>query len=251
MKRRKLFAALLTGSGLSALVSPKANAAEPTVERDPRFDHLGELRFAEDPDPENKLALATRERLNNYVQNGTLVPNVELQDQDGKTVRFYDDCVKGKIVLINFMYTKCRGKCPLVHRNLVEVQTLLGDRLGKDFQFISISIDPEEDSPAVLKEYMANHEVKGGWTFLTGTKAVIEQLRRGLGFVDPDPVLDENRINHAGVVLYGNEPANRWAACPGQSKPEDIVFYLSRVQTGALRYPSGPVRIDESASNPS
>jgi protein SCO1/2 len=249
MNRRKLFAAL-TGGGLGALALRDARAEElaSASDSDPAFAHLGRMNFADDPDPDNALSLHSREHLNHYVQHGTFIPNAELLDQDGKTVRFYQDCVKGKIVLINFMYTKCRGKCPLVSRNLLKVQELLGDRLGKDFQFYSITISPEEDTPEVLKAYMESHEVRPGWTFLTGNKETIEHLRRALGFIDPDPELDAERTNHAGVVLYGNEPINRWAACPGQSAPEDIVFYLSRAQNGALRYPTGPARLIDNST---
>jgi protein SCO1 len=245
MNRRKLFAAIFTGAGLGTVASAPAQPVAEALERDPLLANIGELRFAEDPDPGNPLAINTREHLNHYVQHGTFIPNLELLNQDGQTVHFYEDCVKGKIVLINFMYTKCRGKCPRATRNLTEVQKLLGDRLGKDFHFISISIDPEQDTPEVLTAYMELYEIKTGWTFLTGNKETIEVLRRAMGFIDPDPVLDADRSNHAGVVLYGNEATHRWAACPGQSKPEDIVYYLTRVQTGSVRYPSGPTRLED------
>src|SRR5216684_4327926 len=55
--------------------------------------------------------------------------NAELRAHDGRTVRFYDDLVKGKIVLINFIYTACGDICPGMTQNLAEVQALLGDRV--------------------------------------------------------------------------------------------------------------------------
>jgi len=80
-------------------------------------------------------------------------PNVPLVTQDGKTVHFYADLLKGKMVVINFIYTKCRDSCPMETAKLAQVQRLLGDRVGRDVFFYSISIDPERDTPAELKEY--------------------------------------------------------------------------------------------------
>src|SRR5258705_1642858 len=73
--------------------------------------------------------------------------NTPLITQDGKTVRFYDDLIKGKSVVINFIYTQCGDSCPLETAKLAQVQKLLGDRVGKDIFFYSISIDPKRDSP--------------------------------------------------------------------------------------------------------
>src|SRR6267154_4135366 len=77
--------------------------------------------------------------------------NTPLITQDGKTVRFYDDLIKGKSVVINFIYTQCGDSCPLETAKLAQVQKLLGDRVGKDIFFYSISIDPKRDTPQKLK----------------------------------------------------------------------------------------------------
>src|SRR5260370_4865988 len=74
-------------------------------------------------------------------------PNVTLVTQDGKTVRFYEDLLKGKMVVINFIYTKCRDSCPLETAKLPQTQRLLASRVGRDVFFYSISIDPERDTP--------------------------------------------------------------------------------------------------------
>ena len=80
-------------------------------------------------------------------------PNVELTTQDGEKVKFFDDLIKDKVVVINFIYTSCPDTCPLETAQLVRVQKIMGDRVGKDVFFYSISIDPEKDTPEVLKEY--------------------------------------------------------------------------------------------------
>src|SRR5207244_12655421 len=80
-------------------------------------------------------------------------PNVPLTTHEGKVVRFYDDLLKGKAVAINLIYTHCSASCPLETAKLAQVQRLLGDRVGKDVFFYSISIDPSRDTPEVLKAY--------------------------------------------------------------------------------------------------
>ncbi|MGB5307338.1 MAG: SCO family protein, partial [Arenicellales bacterium] len=103
-------------------------------------------------------------------------PNVTLTTHEGKEVRFFDDVIKDKVVAINFIYTHCPDTCPLETAQLVRVQNILGDRMGKDVFFYSISIDPERDTPEVLREYRERFGAE--WTFLTGNKEDIIQLRQ-------------------------------------------------------------------------
>ena len=150
-------------------------------------------------------------------------PNVVLTTHEGKKVRFYDDLIKDKIVLINCMYAKCDGVCPGITANLVRVQRALGARVGRDIFMYSISLKPEEDTPMMLKHYAEMHHVGPGWLFLTGNPADIELLRRRLGFTNPDPKLDADKTQHIGMVRYGNEPLQLWAACPGLAHASWIV----------------------------
>ncbi len=174
-------------------------------------------------------------------------PNVILTTHEGKKVRFYDDLMHGKVVVVTFMYTRCEGGCLPTTGNLVKVQKLLGDRVGRDIHFYSITLDPERDTPADLKEYAEMHEVGPGWTFLTGSKADCELLRKRLGFVDTDPLLDAKKVEHAGIVLYGNESLDRWAACPALSEPSEIVHYISWVEHPKGEMPKGEARPKEFA----
>ncbi len=161
-------------------------------------------------------------------------PNVDLVTHEGEKVKFYDDVLKGKVVLISFMYTNCDGKCPGITANLVRVQKALGDRAGRDVFMYSISLDPERDTPEVLKDYAGNFSVGPGWTFLTGGPEAIEVVRRKLGYRDRDPRLDKDKSQHSGLVLVGNEPIDRWSACPGQVKPDRILQSVDWV-TGLKR----------------
>ncbi|MEE8431242.1 MAG: copper chaperone PCu(A)C, partial [Candidatus Desulfatibia sp.] len=126
--------------------------------------------------------------------------------QDGENVRFFDDLIKDKVVAINFIYTRCPDTCPLETAQLVRVQNILGDRLGKDVFFYSISIDPENDTPAVLKEY--KQRFKADWTFLTGKKSDIIQLRRKLGLYVEE--IQDGSNNHNVNMIIGNQATGRW-----------------------------------------
>jgi protein SCO1 len=150
-------------------------------------------------------------------------PNFEVTTHEGKKVRFYDDLVKDKIVVINFMYAQCEGICVPITRNLKRVQSLLGKRVGRDIFMYSISLKPEEDNPQKLKHYVQMHRIKPGWTFLTGKPDEIDTLRRKLGFSDAKAKLDKDLTNHIGMIRYGNEARQWWAMCPGQANPPWIV----------------------------
>ena len=156
-------------------------------------------------------------------------PNVVLTSHEGKKVRFYDDLIKDKIVMINFMYAECQGVCPGITANLARVQKLLGQRVGRDTFIYSITLKPERDTPQALKHYAQMHRAGPGWLFLTGAPADVELLRRKLGFTDPDPKRDKDRSNHIGNVRYGNEALMLWAACPGLSKAAAIAEAVSWV----------------------
>jgi protein SCO1/2 len=202
LKRRSLIAAL----GAAPFAVPLLAKAQ-TLDANPKFK-----------------VIPSRERIRQRY-----FPNLVLTTHEGKQVKFYDDLVKDKIVVFNMFYAKCEGICSPVTRNLVRVQNLLGDRVGKDIFFYSFSLKPKEDTVAALKHYAEMHKVKPGWLFLTGTAEDMERLRRKLGFVDPDPEVDKDTSNHIGVLKYGNEPLERWGGCPGMQAPDAIAEAISWV----------------------
>src|SRR5688572_21695664 len=108
------------------------------------------------------------------------ITNVAIVDQDGKRIDFYEDLVKGRVVAINFIYTTCTAICPMQGNQFARLQTMLGDRLGKDVLLISISADPEADSAQKLKTWLSHFGARQGWTFVTGEKSEIDRLSRAL-----------------------------------------------------------------------
>lgn len=155
--------------------------------------------------------------------------NVEVQTHDGRTLRFYDDVMKGKILLINFFFTGCGDICPLMTENLSRVQDLLAPRVGKDIFMVSISLQPEHDTPQVLAAYAKSYAAGPGWLFITGRPDDIELLRHRLGFVDADPAQDADPEQHIGMVRIANEPMHRWAMSPALLEPAALVQAIKRV----------------------
>jgi protein SCO1 len=153
--------------------------------------------------------------------------NVPLRTQDGARVRFYDDLVRDRAVVISFMYTRCNGSCPVTSGRLATLQDRFADRLGRSLTFLSVTLDPEHDGPAQLREYAAAYGARPGWIFLTGATADIETLRRNLGVRDLDPAIDRDRTQHGTVLTFGNDRTGRWAAMPALGT---IPFLASAIQ---------------------
>lgn len=135
-------------------------------------------------------------------------PNVTLTTHEGKSVRFFDDLVKDKVVAINFIYTKCPDSCPLETAKLVTLQKILGDRVGKDVFMYSITIDPANDTPEVLKRHAEQYKVGPGWLFLTGKEEDITLLRKKLGLYQV--AIEEDTLDHSLGFIIGNQRTGRW-----------------------------------------
>jgi cytochrome oxidase Cu insertion factor (SCO1/SenC/PrrC family) len=143
-------------------------------------------------------------------------PNTVLLTQDNKPVHFFEDLLKGKIVLINFMFTTCTGVCPAMTSNLLKVQDYLGERVGRDVNIISISVDPTVDTPEVLKKYTNNYKVKTGWYFLTGKKEDVDLvLRKVGGFV-------KDKSDHTSLLIIGNVETGQWGKVFAMTRPAEI-----------------------------
>ncbi|MGR8931789.1 MAG: SCO family protein [Gammaproteobacteria bacterium] len=156
-------------------------------------------------------------------------PNVELTDQEGHTLRFYDDLIKDKIVAINFIFTHCSDSCPLETASLRRVFRLLGEHMGKDIFFYSISIDPEHDTPEALKEYAQRFKIgsDSGWRFLTGKEADITLLRKKLGLFRSDADA-ENLSDHNTSFIIGNDNTGQWLKRTPFDEPGMLAWLLKR-----------------------
>jgi protein SCO1/2 len=159
-------------------------------------------------------------------------PNVPLTNQDGETLHFYDDVIKGKVVSINFMFTSCGDSCPLETAKLRKVQQMLGEHAGKDVYMYSITVDPDRDTPAALKAYMQKFNIGPGWQFLTGKKEDIDLIRKKLGmYTEDEQQLSDHQIN----FVLGNERTGQWLKRTPFDLPETLVsVLLGRLQQHRL-----------------
>ncbi|MDO8300925.1 SCO family protein [Lacisediminimonas sp.] len=149
--------------------------------------------------------------------------NAILTAHDGRKLRFFDDVLKDKLVVINMMYTTCSGICPASTATVKAVQKALGSRVGRDIFFYSISLRPEFDTPAALRQYRERHDITNSWTFLTGSGKDIDLIRRRLGFYDIDPAVDADLSQHTGMLRIGKVSANRWSMVPSATTSRQIV----------------------------
>lgn len=155
--------------------------------------------------------------------------DVALYTQYGKRVRFYDDLVKDRVVLINFMYSGCGETCPANTAQLAKINEVLGERMGRDITMLSLSIDPVADTPERLKKYWEAFGARPGWFFLTGKPAEIDRLRRELGAYDLDPAIDADPTQHSGLLTIGNDRTDHWTALPLLMDRAQLVSTIVRI----------------------
>ena len=149
------------------------------------------------------------------------IPDVELLDQNGKKIHFYTDLVKGRTVVINFIFTTCTTICPPLGATFARVQKELGDKAGRDVRFISISVDPATDTPERLKAWGAKFHAGDGWTFVTGNKPAVDELLRALG------ASSARREDHSPTILIGNDAQGNWTRTYGLAKTSTLVNIIN------------------------
>ena len=149
--------------------------------------------------------------------------DVELLNQNGEKVRFYTDVLKGKTVIVNAFFTTCTSVCPPMNRNMEKIQEALGDRVGRDVFLVSITVDPEVDTPARLKDYAQKFHAGRGWIFLTGKKENLDWALYKLGqYV-------ETKEDHKTIFIIGNEPTGLWKKAFGMANVAELVQVVESV----------------------
>ena len=149
--------------------------------------------------------------------------DVVLLNQAGKPMRLYSDLIRGRTVIIIPFFTTCTGACPVMNQNLARIQDWLGDRLGKDANIISISVDPATDTVPVLRAYAGQFNARPGWYFLGGKRENVELALTKLGqFV-------ETREDHMNLMIIGNEKTGLWKKAFGLADSESLIRVVDSV----------------------
>jgi protein SCO1/2 len=149
--------------------------------------------------------------------------DVVLLNQNGERMRFYSDLLQNKVVIIDSFFATCQGSCLPMNRNLEKVQEALGDHIGKDVYIISISVDPEVDTPASLKEYAKKLHARPGWYFLTGDKQNVDFALNKLGQYVGD------KQDHLNIFIIGNERTGLWKKAFGLARSDELVKVVESV----------------------
>lgn len=154
---------------------------------------------------------------------GNYFANLKLTDQNGRRVDLYDDLMKDRIVVINSFFATCPGSCPVMSKTFAHLQEQLGDRIGRDVFLISITVDPANDTPPVLKKYAEQWKARPGWLFLTGSSVEVSAALNKIGqYVD-------DRETHKNVILVGNDRTGLWKKLFGLAKPAEIYTSVESV----------------------
>jgi cytochrome oxidase Cu insertion factor (SCO1/SenC/PrrC family) len=154
------------------------------------------------------------------------IPDIEVLDQNGRKIHFYTDLVKGHTVAINFIFTTCTTICPPLGATFARVQKELGDKVGRDVRFISISVDPATDTPERLKAWGAKFHAGDGWTLVTGNKPQVDELLRALG------ASSARREDHSPTILIGNDELGIWTRSYGLAKAGQLAQIINDAMAG-------------------
>ncbi len=208
ISRSVVVATLLTCVGFCAV---PAYAQE--TESDPHAHHREMMNKAE-----KKQAQITRVDLR----------AAQLLDQSGIEVELVEDVIGQRIVVVDFVYTTCTTVCPVLSAVLMQVQGQLGDRLGSEVALVSISVDPQRDTPARLKDYATKMHAGDGWTWLTGEKSVVDEVLKDFGAYTP------NFEDHPAMMLVGDASTGEWSrflGFPGANHIVDKINELAAART--------------------
>jgi len=186
-----------------------------------------DLRLTEQSEAAHELDTPTEITEASLAQSSKMnIPDIEVLDQNGRKLHFYTDLVKGQTVVINFIFTTCTTICPPLGATFARVQKELGDKVGRDVRFISISVDPATDTPERLKAWGAKFHAGEGWTFVTGNKPQVDELLYALG------ASSARREDHSPTVLIGNDAHGTWTRTYGLANTGQLVQIINDMMVG-------------------
>ena len=153
------------------------------------------------------------------------VPDIQVVNQAGEHVRFNSDVVKGRVAVITSFLTNCSAFCPITQEKLAKLAKVLGDKMGREVVFISVSVDPENDTPENMKAWGEKFHVGSGWSLLSGKKEDVEALLKSLGLYVPIPA------RHQSALLIGNQKSG-WSRVSSWSTAEKLAKIVDEHEAG-------------------
>ena len=168
------------------------------------------------------------------------IPDTPMVDQNGRRVRFHTDLVKGRVVAINFIFTRCQTICPTLSTIFGQLQPMDSDR---PVQLISISVDPVNDQPAQLAEWARDIGAGPNWTLVTGEKPDVDDLLKALGAFVAD------KISHTPLILIGDDRTGTWRRLSGITPAEQIKDAIDAVAGRGTRADAAPTPADRGSTS--
>lgn len=143
------------------------------------------------------------------------IPDVELTDADGRPVRLRDLLATNDPVMMNFIFTTCGTICPVMVKVFADVPASLGAQ-AQNLRRVSISIDPDHDTPAQLKAYAKHFKVGDSWKLLTGRTQDIRAVQMAFDSYRGD------KMNHEPLTLIRHAPGMPWVRIDGFANPDEL-----------------------------
>ena len=155
------------------------------------------------------------------IENYTM-PDVTLVNQDGKRIKFKNLVNSDKPVVVDFIYGTGTTICPVLSAGYVNLQRKLGPNSG-NVHLISISIDPENDTPKVMKEYLKRYRAQPGWDFFTGSRSDIDKVMHAFDAYIP------NKMYHYPLTLLRDPKNGKWVRVFGLTSTSEFMNEYKKV----------------------
>jgi len=150
------------------------------------------------------------------------LPEVTLLSQDRHAVRLDQLVAPGEPVLVDFVFATCTTICPVLSASFSNLQKELGDEVGS-VRLVSITIDPEHDTPEVMKRYLERYRAQPGWDFVTGDRATIERVLRAFDAYVPD------KMSHQPLILLRRPGEEEWVRLRGFPSTQELLTEVRRM----------------------
>jgi protein SCO1/2 len=165
--------------------------------------------------PAKEAGAAAGEKYRKTVEN-YVIPEVTLVNQDGAKVKLKTLLSSKQVVMVDFIFTTCTTICPVLSAGFSNFQRKMGPEM-KDVRLVSISIDPEHDTPKRLKEYLKRYDAKPGWEFLTGSRKDVRKV------LDAFRAYTIDKMYHLPLALLYSSRDDRWVRIYGLVGTSDLI----------------------------
>jgi protein SCO1/2 len=212
---RSRIAALL----LAMLVIPAVAASRQAIVNDkPALAHPAAGGPSAVASPSGKAAVTQR--------NVALdIPPITLVREDGHPVDFPRELDDGRAVMVNFIFTSCSSICPISSQTFSQFQKMLGASAAR-VHLVSVSIDPEEDTPVALRKYAQKYDAQTGWNHYTGTIEATTATQKAFGIYKGD------KMNHDPVTLLRVAPGRPWVRIDGFATADELLHTYRHLLAG-------------------